>query len=193
MAQRVEAQAETAWPVVTRGHSRRSATRTRVERGEAPELIDRVFLDREAGVASEANCTIKADAAKRVFDVSCRGITWAIIDSGIATNHPAFIDHYALRPHAPGSRKENRSETDAAPHQSDPRFHARSSAIRNFDLIAAQDTESAEAAVIDDVIVELEDAPRPTTDNAEFREDGPPEAERDRRPARRSVSRPTGT
>jgi serine protease AprX len=58
------------------------------------DLLDRVFLDRAASLASEGNCTIKADAAKRVFDVSCRGITWAVIDSGIATTHPAFIDHY---------------------------------------------------------------------------------------------------
>lgn len=45
-------------------------------------------------MASSVN-TIKADAARRVFDVSCRGVTWAVIDSGIDGSHPAFIDHAA--------------------------------------------------------------------------------------------------
>ena len=33
---------------------------------------------------------VKADAATRLFDVSCRDLTWAIIDSGIDATHPAF-------------------------------------------------------------------------------------------------------
>ena len=33
---------------------------------------------------------VKADAAARLFDVSCRDLTWAIIDSGIDAKHPAF-------------------------------------------------------------------------------------------------------
>lgn len=37
--------------------------------------------------------TIKADAARRVFDMSCRDITWAVIDSGNDGSHPAFRDH----------------------------------------------------------------------------------------------------
>ena len=64
---------------------------------DPPEMIQRVFLDRQATLATEdeALCTIKADAAYRVFDISCQNITWAIIDSGIATTHPAFLDHDA--------------------------------------------------------------------------------------------------
>lgn len=62
-----------------------------------PALIQRVFLDRQARIAqapapSEPICTIKADAAERLFEVSCRTMTWAIIDSGIAATHPAFYD-----------------------------------------------------------------------------------------------------
>lgn len=34
--------------------------------------------------------TVKADAARRLFDVSCENITWAVIDSGIDGDHPAF-------------------------------------------------------------------------------------------------------
>ena len=33
---------------------------------------------------------VKADAAARLFDVSCRDLTWAVIDSGIDATHPAF-------------------------------------------------------------------------------------------------------
>src|SRR5262249_20734704 len=63
---------------------------------DPPEMIQRVFLDRQAMLAqNDALCTIKADAAFRVFDISCRNITWAILDSGIARSHPAFLDHDA--------------------------------------------------------------------------------------------------
>ena len=34
--------------------------------------------------------TVKADAAERVFQGDCSSITWAIIDTGIDANHPAF-------------------------------------------------------------------------------------------------------
>lgn len=33
---------------------------------------------------------VKADAALRVFDVSCENMAWAVIDSGIDATHPAF-------------------------------------------------------------------------------------------------------
>jgi hypothetical protein len=35
---------------------------------------------------------VKADAAKTLFQVDCSDIGWAVIDSGIAGNHPAFLD-----------------------------------------------------------------------------------------------------
>ena len=59
------------------------------------DLIRRVFRDRKAqlAVAEPGVCTIKADAANRLFNVSCQNVTWAIIDSGIAAKHPAFKDH----------------------------------------------------------------------------------------------------
>ncbi len=61
-----------------------------------PALISRVFMDRKASLAdSGAVRTIKSDAAARLFDVSCSSLTWALIDSGIAANHPAFFDHMA--------------------------------------------------------------------------------------------------
>ncbi|MDG2532188.1 S8 family peptidase [Sphingomonas sp. HITSZ_GF] len=55
----------------------------------------RVSRNREVqpfGISIE---TIKADAALRVFDIDCRSVTWAVIDSGIDGSHPAFRDHDA--------------------------------------------------------------------------------------------------
>jgi hypothetical protein len=34
--------------------------------------------------------TVKADAATRVFSLSCRTLAWAVLDSGIDATHPAF-------------------------------------------------------------------------------------------------------
>lgn len=131
-------------------------------RGEEPELIDRVFLDREAAIANTANCTIKADAAKRVFEVSCRGTTWAVIDSGIATNHPSFVDHFLLdrdgeKPETPRRIKATLDFTLIQ-------------RIRNFDLIASHD-KKARRKVIDAVIAELETLPGRTPGDAEFHKD----------------------
>jgi subtilisin family serine protease len=61
-----------------------------------PVLIERVFANRDVQLAdNEAICTIKADAAARLFDIACSDITWAIIDAGIDATHPAFLDHGA--------------------------------------------------------------------------------------------------
>ena len=50
-----------------------------------------VSLNRNA-VASiwRSSMAVKADAARRLFEVSCEGLCWAIIDSGIDATHPAF-------------------------------------------------------------------------------------------------------
>jgi serine protease AprX len=51
----------------------------------------RISLNRQANVASlEAERTVKADAAQRVFDVDTSRICWAILDSGIDIRHEAF-------------------------------------------------------------------------------------------------------
>lgn len=56
---------------------------------EAP--VEQVTLNRRAGIAvARSRSTIKADAAVRVFDVSCRDLVWAVLDSGIDADHPAF-------------------------------------------------------------------------------------------------------
>jgi hypothetical protein len=49
--------------------------------------------------------TVKADAARHLFDTCCREIVWAVIDSGIDVGHDAFVDFDAP---APGSETEPR-------------------------------------------------------------------------------------
>jgi serine protease AprX len=59
--------------------------------GEPEPLISRVTSNRPVVQATLASReTVKADAAFRLFDVRCRDITWAVIDSGIERDHPAF-------------------------------------------------------------------------------------------------------
>ena len=36
--------------------------------------------------------TVKADAAEAVFQVDCKSITWAVLDTGIDVEHPMFTD-----------------------------------------------------------------------------------------------------
>ena len=48
-------------------------------------------LNRQSKTAMDVSTTtVKADAARLLFDISCRHITWAIIDSGVDASHPAL-------------------------------------------------------------------------------------------------------
>jgi len=70
-------------------------SRTRNREGTSP--IYAINRNREVSFALTYSVkTVKADAAKRLFDVDCSGVTWAVIDSGIDATHPAFMDHEAL-------------------------------------------------------------------------------------------------
>jgi hypothetical protein len=48
-----------------------------------------------------SRCTVKADAAELLFNVDCRDITWAVIDTGIDGEHDAFARYV-------GARRESR-------------------------------------------------------------------------------------
>lgn len=51
----------------------------------------RVFPNREAESAIyRSRQTVKADAATQLFHISCAGLRWALVDSGIDATHPAF-------------------------------------------------------------------------------------------------------
>lgn len=55
--------------------------------------ITSVTTNRPASSAvAKSRSTIKADAAEQVFSVDCGSIGWAVVDSGIDAEHPAFYD-----------------------------------------------------------------------------------------------------
>lgn len=57
-------------------------------------LLHRVLPNRTAEQSIQRSVlTTKADAARQLFHINCNGLTWAIIDSGIDREHPAFLDH----------------------------------------------------------------------------------------------------
>jgi subtilisin family serine protease len=63
-------------------------SRRRVDPEARVYLVNR---NRRAQLAvRESRLAIKADAAWRLFDISCGDLTWAVIDSGIDASHPAF-------------------------------------------------------------------------------------------------------
>src|SRR5688572_6265758 len=54
-------------------------------------IVWSVTRNRAAEVAIwKSTMSVKADAARRLFEVSCKHLSWAIIDSGIDATHPAF-------------------------------------------------------------------------------------------------------
>jgi serine protease AprX len=154
-----------ALPPEMRGTRPTTATQT----DEPPVLVQRVFLDREASLADTAAiCTIKADAASRVFDISCRDVTWAIIDSGIATTHPAFEDHDARdargQPLVPAPNVPT-------PHRVRATYDfTRIERIRNFDLTLEPDNSPGRRTAIEAVVQELETLPG-RTPPPNFRQD----------------------
>jgi serine protease AprX len=59
-------------------------------------VIWSVSLNRKASFAIlRSTVAIKADAARRLFEISCKGLSWAVIDSGVDARHPAFRDRQA--------------------------------------------------------------------------------------------------
>jgi serine protease AprX len=63
------------------------------------QLIYSVSLNRRAEVSVfRSVSTVKADAARRVFNIDAAGLRWAVIDSGIDAEHPAFRRREEGRP-----------------------------------------------------------------------------------------------
>jgi hypothetical protein len=55
------------------------------------EVVWSATRNRPAEVAVwRSTMSVKADAARRLFEISCKHLTWAIMDSGIDATHPAF-------------------------------------------------------------------------------------------------------
>jgi len=59
--------------------------------GSKKARIYSISLNREASpTVSRSTLAIKADAARRLFEISCSELAWAVIDSGIDARHTAF-------------------------------------------------------------------------------------------------------
>ncbi|HEX7809771.1 MAG TPA: S8 family peptidase, partial [Thermoanaerobaculia bacterium] len=57
----------------------------------AKPLIYTASLNRAASLSiARSTLAVKADAARQLFNISCKDIRWAIIDCGIDARHPAF-------------------------------------------------------------------------------------------------------
>lgn len=123
------------------------------DRESAPlslDLIQRVFLNRSAVLAEvEALATIKADAATRLFDVSCNTITWAVIDSGIDRAHPAFKDHGARQQSGSPPRSRVRATYDLT----------RIDRIKSLDLAMEKSGSTESENAIAELIAELAQLP----------------------------------
>jgi serine protease AprX len=58
-----------------------------------PSLIFQVSLNRRVMSAMDRSvAAVKGDAARTLFSVDSRKIAWAVLDSGIDSAHPAFLD-----------------------------------------------------------------------------------------------------
>jgi serine protease AprX len=56
-------------------------------------MVRQIALNRRTAAAiAQSVPTVKADAARRLFDIDCSGIDWAVLDTGIDKSHPAFGD-----------------------------------------------------------------------------------------------------
>lgn len=86
-----------------------------LEPGPPDARIYSVSLNREASpTVARSVLSIKADAARLLFNISCRGLAWAVIDSGIDATHPAFRQRQDGKPYKapfPVEKKEPANRT----------------------------------------------------------------------------------
>jgi hypothetical protein len=81
------------WQAITAATAEaiRGVTPYGVTPGEEKARIYSVSLNREATpTIARSTLAIKADAARRLFNISCGDLAWAIVDSGVDARHPAF-------------------------------------------------------------------------------------------------------
>ena len=87
---------ETSVPLAPRAMLEMAATlfqRAQAIHARPQELLFSVSLNREARVSvADSVRTVKADAALRLFELECKHLHWAVLDSGIDASHPAFQD-----------------------------------------------------------------------------------------------------
>ena len=126
--------------------------RAREEDAQLPwnGLIFHVSLNRDSSPAlTQSVGAIKADAARSLFSISCKGIGWAVLDSGIDETHRAFWDYEQIwKEH---DRAERLKETPPWPSDK-PRPH-RIKATYDFRRIRA--IMSVDALDRDELVAEI--------------------------------------
>ena len=87
-----------AWRLAAEAAERRDELRIR-RLEDDPPLLWSISLNRRARPAIKHSVSsTKADAARRLFKVSCKDLTWAIVDTGIDATHAAFKQPPAVPP-----------------------------------------------------------------------------------------------
>jgi serine protease AprX len=78
--------------------------------------IYRVWPDFPVHPLIDTSCaTVKADAARRSFDATGRGITWAVLDSGIDAHHHHFHRYETLKGDVAGLHRDFTKPGEAVP------------------------------------------------------------------------------
>ena len=105
---------------------RRKATEKAIE---VHRLVYLVNMNRRARLAvTRSTLAVKADAARRVFEMDCSRLRWAIIDSGVDARHPAFY-----QPADPDKDPRDKSKGPAAD------WAKRTRVERTFDFTVIRD------------------------------------------------------
>lgn len=106
-----------------------------------------VHVNREAKAAVRRSMpTVKADAARQVFDVTGRDIRWAVIDSGVDATHMAFRRRKAGTPRELPPRDP---EPDPEPGHEPPDWSARTRITHTYDFTHVRELTGLTVAELD--------------------------------------------
>jgi serine protease AprX len=116
------------------------------DKNDAPDLklsqrsFWRVSLNRETQASiTKSTLAVKADAARRLFNVSCKEINWAVLDSGIDTSHPAFVDWEAvIVKGGPAAFRWDQDQTTGSVAEKDKPFRP-NRVVRTYDFTRVRD------------------------------------------------------
>jgi serine protease AprX len=112
------------------------------------------------GTLGESVAAIKADAARSLFSISCKGIGWAVLDSGIDQTHPAFWDYEKIW----SDREKAEKEGIPAPPPDPPPHRIKAT----FDFRRIRAILSVDGAEHETLVAEI--APHSKLGEAEIRE-----------------------
>ena len=115
------------------------------------KLVWLVGLNREATTAvKKSTLAVKADAARRLFKVNCSKLTWAVIDSGIDAEHPAFF-----------ARKDDESSHGGSIEHNEPSWRNRTRVVATYDFNRVRwllDPDNLTKSRIQNMFPEIDDA-----------------------------------